>query len=187
MFVFPPCCSTIWWSEALLSHTVCPGDGRCKLIIMLIDTFVTDKYAEHGPLSLSFIAKFFQNIWSWHVQNCLQLQHVCTTIVGSFSFRLNLSDCLPSVLLSLPTSLLSFSPHPRSGWRQQKQVSDMVDYAGLHCSGRAGGGALSSTASPASGSSLSPHQVYAVSHSLYRLLGIKPHQPSLKTKHTWCL
>lgn len=102
MFVFPPCCSTIWCGEALLSHTVCPGDGRCKLIIMLIDTFVTDKYTKHGPLSLSFIAKFFQNIWSWHVQNCLQFQHVCT-IVSSFSFRLHLSAfCAP-----VPPNLIS--------------------------------------------------------------------------------
>lgn len=63
----------------------------------------------------------------------------------------------------------------------------MVDYAGVYSPGRVGSGALSLTASPASGSFLSLHQVYAVSHSLYRLLGIKPHQPSLQAKHTWCL
>lgn len=122
------------------------------------------------PCHCLLLQSSFQT-WSWHVQNCLQFQHVCTTIVGSFSFRLNLSDCLPSVLLSLPTSLLSFSPHPWSGWRQQKQVGDMVDYAGLHHPGRAGGGALSLTASPASSSSLLPHQVYTVSHSLYLTTG----------------
>ncbi|XP_078025168.1 tensin-3 [Epinephelus lanceolatus] len=46
----------------------------------------------------------------------------------------------------------------RSGWRQQMQVSDVTDYAGLHSPGWRGGGAQSFRGSPVYSPSYSPSQ-----------------------------
>ncbi|KAI3368120.1 hypothetical protein L3Q82_007852 [Scortum barcoo] len=68
--------------------------------------------------------------------------------------------CAPlSRSASLQTNGLSHkeNTHP-SGWRQQKQVSDVTDYAGVHRPGWRGGGAQSFRGSPLYSPSFSPSQ-----------------------------
>lgn len=45
---------------------MCPDDGSRTLIITLIDAFVRDRHAKHGPVSSLFIANFWQGVWSKH-------------------------------------------------------------------------------------------------------------------------
>ncbi|XP_042369446.1 tensin-3 isoform X2 [Plectropomus leopardus] len=60
---------------------------------------------------------------------------------------------------SLHTNGLSHKGNThKSGWKQQMQVSDVTDYAGLHSPGWRGGGAQSFRGSPAYSPSFSPSQ-----------------------------
>lgn len=74
----------------------------------------------------------------------------------------NLSDCLALLFCLLP-SPLSLSLCSWSGWRQQKQVSDVVDYAGLHSPGWRGAGSQSFRGQEVHSPSFSQTQVTTVS------------------------
>lgn len=74
----------------------------------------------------------------------------------------NLSDCLALLFCLLP-SPLSLSLCSWSGWRQQKQVSDVVDYAGLHSPGWRGAGSRSFRGQEVHSPSFSQTQVTTVS------------------------
>lgn len=117
----------------------------------------------HNKVSNCYVFCFFLQ----ERHNCLCLfncthVHTYDSLVDYIS-DYNLSDCLPPTLLPSPPSPLSLSLHSWLDWRQQKQVSDVVDYAALHSPGWRGLGAQSFRGPPTYNSSFSPHQVNTVS------------------------